>query len=76
MNKNFNRVILLFLLGFLNPIINTPQVKANSDQWQVHECQSDKDADNNKISLPFRIHPPEVSFDRPLMQGTCSFHGE
>ena len=49
MNNNFNKIILLFLLGSLTPIINTQQVKANSDQWQVHECQSDTDANNNSV---------------------------
>ena len=49
MINNLHKVIFLILLGSLNPIINTQQVKADSDQWQVHECQSDTDADNNSV---------------------------
>ena len=72
MNKNFNKVILLFLLGSLNPIINTQQVKANSDQWQVHECQSDTDADNNSVIVCDDGHAIGVFWnDGSYVNGYC-----
>ena len=49
MINNFRKLILFVLLGSLFPIINTQPVKANTDQWQVHECQSDTDANNNSV---------------------------